>query len=87
VARPRPGQRRVAGQRVELVGVDRVGGHDRLPLRPLGVADPDRDRAAERAPVPDAAEQVDLVALEAHPGAAAVAERGGGRARRRRRRW
>src|SRR6185437_2444118 len=38
------------------------------------VADLDRDRAAERDAVPDAGEHGDLVLLELHPGAAAVAE-------------
>ena len=64
----------VAGQRLELGLVDRVGGHHLLPLGPLGVADPDRDRAAEGAAVPHPAEELDLVLLELHPGAAAVAE-------------
>ena len=45
-----------------------------LPLGPLGVADLDRDRAALRLAVADAADQRDLVLLELHPGAAAVAE-------------
>ena len=48
VTGPRTGQRGVAGQRLELGLVDRVGRHHLLPLGPLGVADPDRDRAAER---------------------------------------
>ena len=39
VAGPRAGQRRVAGLPGEHLGVDRVGGHDRRPLGPLGVAD------------------------------------------------
>ena len=74
VTGPRPGQRGVAGQRLELHRVDRVGGHHLLPLRPLGVADDDRHRAAEGLAVPDAAGQRHLVLLELHPGAAAVAE-------------
>ena len=75
MAGPRPGQRRVAGRPLELGrGVDRVGGHHLLPLGPLGVADLDRDRAALGLAVPDAADQGDLVLLELHPGAAAVAE-------------
>ena len=74
VAGPRTGQRGVAGQRLELDGVDRVGRHDLLPLRPLGVADLDGDRAALGLAVADAAEHADLVLLELHPGAAAVAE-------------
>ncbi len=74
VAGPRPGQRGVAGQTRELVGVDRVGGHDDRPLGPLGVADADRDRTALRDAVPHPAEELDLVALEGHPRTAPVAE-------------
>ena len=44
------------------------------PLRPLAVGDPDRDRAAQRDAVPDPADDLDLVLLERHPRAAAVAE-------------
>ena len=73
VTGPRPGQRRVPGLAVQRRRVHRVGRHDRLPLRPFGVRDPDRDRAAERAAVPDAAGDLDLVPLERHPRAAAVA--------------
>ena len=43
-------------------------------LRPLGVADLDGHRRAERAAVADAAEERQLVLLEAHPGPAAEAE-------------
>ena len=64
----------VAGQRLELDRVDRVGRHHLLPLGPLGVADLDRDRAALGLAVADAADDRDLVLLELHPGAAAVAE-------------
>ena len=75
VAGPRPGQRRVAGALLAEHGcLDRVGGHDRFPLRPFGVADLDGDRAAERDAVADAGEHGDLVLLELHPGAAAVAQ-------------
>ena len=42
-------------------------GHSELPTR-IG------DRAAQRHAVPDAADDLDLVLLERHPGAAAVAE-------------
>ena len=87
VAGPGPGQRRVAGQRGERGRVDRVGRHDRLPLGPLAVADPDRDRAAEGQAVPHAAEDLDLVLLERHPRAAAVARAGAGPGRARPRRW
>ena len=58
---------------VELLPGDRVGRHDRLPLGPLGVADPDGDRPAERDAVPHAAGQLHLVLLELHPRAAPVA--------------
>jgi hypothetical protein len=71
---PRPGERGVARQSGQLVGstgsalmtVDHLG-HSVLP-------DPHRDRAALRDAVPDAAEELDLVPLERHPRAAAVAE-------------
>ncbi len=73
VAGPRPGQRGVARLPVELFPGDRVGRHDRLPLGPLGVADPDGDRPAERDAVPDPAGELHLVLLELHPRAAPVA--------------
>jgi hypothetical protein len=71
-----PGRGRVsgAGQAGQFLGVHRIGRHHLLPLWPLGVADPDGDRAAQRATVPDAADDVDLVRLELHPGTPAVAE-------------
>ncbi len=59
---------------LEFGRVDGIGGHHGFPLRPFGVADLDRDRAAERDAVPDAGEHGDLVLLELHPRAAAVAE-------------
>src|SRR4029078_8527659 len=77
MAPPRPGQRCVAGD-VEVGRVDGVGGHHGLPLWPFGVADLDRDRAAERGAVPDACQYGDLVLLKLHPGAAAVAEAAAG---------
>ena len=58
----------------ELGRVDRVGGHHGFPLGPFGVADLDGDRAAERDAVPDTGEHRDLVLLELHPRAAAVAQ-------------
>ena len=54
-----------------LLGHARRGRHLLLPLRPLGVVDHDRDRRAEREAVPDPAEDLDVVALEAHPRPAA----------------
>ena len=72
---PGPGQRRVAGLLGEHVArstgsaaitVSHLG-HSVLPTR-------DRDRAAHGQAVPHAAEELDLVLLELHPGAAAVAE-------------
>ncbi len=70
-----PRQRRVAGTlAVQLGGVDRVGGHHGLPLGPLAVADLDGDRAAERAAVPNPGQNGDLILLELHPGAPAVAQ-------------
>ena len=74
VTGPGPGQRLVAGLAGQQLGVHRVGRHHGLPLGPLGVADPDRHRAAHGPAVPDAAGQLHLVLLELHPGAAAVAE-------------
>src|SRR3712207_9184098 len=59
----------------------RSGGHDRRPLGPLGVAHLDGDRAAHGQPVPDAAGEGDLVLLEGHAGAAAVAEPAAGQRR------
>ena len=73
VAGPRPGQRGVARLVARVLpGVDRVGRHDRLPLGPLGVAHPDRDRPAKRDAVPHAAGELHLVLLELHPRAAPV---------------
>ena len=69
-----PGQRGVARQRGEHVGIHRVGRHHLGPLGPLGVADLDRDRAAHGAPVPHATDHADLVGLELHPGAAPDAQ-------------
>src|SRR5262249_1609789 len=74
VARPGAGERGVAREAGGHVGVARVRGHHALPLRPLGVADPDGHRAALGHTVPDTADDLDLVLLEAHPGTAAVAE-------------
>ena len=56
----------------------RVGSHDLLPLRPLGVADLHGERTAHRDAVTHPAEQRDLVLLELHPRAAAVAEAAAG---------
>ena len=74
VTGPWPGQRRVAAELGQLVGINRIGRHHRLPFRPLGVADPDRDRSALGAAVPNAAEKLHLVGLELHPGTPAVTE-------------
>src|SRR5690606_31344964 len=74
VAGTGPGQRRVARQPGQLRRVHRVGGHHLLPLRPLGVAHPDRHRAAQGLPVPDATDDLHLVLFEGHPRAAAVAQ-------------
>ena len=84
---PGPGQRGVAGLAGQLGRVDRVGGHHGLPLGPFAVADPDRDRAAERHAVPDAAEDLDLVLLERHPGTPAVPEPAPGQVAADVRRW
>ena len=71
---PGAGQRGVAGQTGEDLRVDRVGRHDLLPLRPLGVAHHDRHRRAHGQTVPHTAEEGDLVALELHPRTAPIAQ-------------
>ncbi len=68
----RTSQRGIAGQFREFTLVDRVSGHDLGPLRPFGVGDFDRDRAAHGAPVPDPAHDGDLVGLELHPRTASI---------------
>ena len=73
VARARPGQRGAAAAR-HVGQLDRLGAHHLDPLRPLGVADAQRDGAAEAQAVADAAGDRELVLLELHPRAAAVAE-------------
>ena len=74
MAGTRTGQRGVARAALQQRRVDRVGGHHRLPLRPLAVADADGDRATQGQAVPQAPGELDLVGLEAHPRATAVAE-------------
>ncbi len=54
--------------------VDRPGAHPLLPVRVVAVGDQHRHRAAERAPVPDPGADLDRVALDLHPPAAAMAE-------------
>ena len=61
-----------------LLGRPRSGRHLLLPLRPLGVVDDDGDRGAEGEAVADAAQELDVVALEAHAGAAPEAEAAAG---------
>ena len=77
-----PGRGRVSGALrawpAKDRGVDLVGGHDRRPLRPLGVADLHRDRAALGAAVTDAAGEGDLVLLEPHAGRPGRSRAGGG---------
>ena len=74
VAGTRTGQRGVAGQPLELVRVDRVGGHHLSPTWATRCCR-SRWRPGRRAcAVPHAAEDRDLVLLERHPRAAAVAE-------------
>ena len=73
VAGPRAGQRGAAA--AGLVGeLDRLGAHHLDPLGPLGVADAQRDRAAEALAVADAARDRQFVLFELHARAAAVAE-------------
>ena len=67
----------VAGTRkVDLLDLllDRPGVHPLLPVGVVAVLDQERDRAAERAAVPDAAAHDRAVGLDLHPAAAAVAE-------------
>jgi len=73
VTRPRARQSRTSAG-LEHRGVHRFGAHHLDPFGPLGVADTERDRAAHRKAVPNATREVQLVLLELHPGAAAVAE-------------
>jgi hypothetical protein len=74
VAGPWPGQGRVARLARQHVGVDGVGRHHRLPLRPLRVADLDGDRPALGLAVAYATQDGHRVRLELHPGAASEAE-------------
>ena len=73
-----PGRGRVSAalraRAVELDRVDGVGRHHLLPLGPLGVADLDRDRSALVSPWRTPPVMRDLVLLELHPRAAAVAQ-------------
>ena len=81
---PRPGQRLVARLGGQHVGVDRVGRHHRLPLGPLGVADPDRDRAAHAcSPCRTPPVSSTSSCSKLHPGTAAVAEAAAGQVARR----
>ena len=72
-----PGQVGVARARqVDLVdlGVDGPGVHPLAPVRVVAVLDQERDGAAERAAVTDAAPDDRAVGLDLHPAAAAVTE-------------
>ena len=64
----------------------RGGRHLLLPLGPLGVADHDRDRRAQRPAVADAAEELDARPARSACGGRARSRAGAGRARPRRRR-
>src|SRR5690606_4472718 len=55
---PGAGQRRVAGEAGEHLGVDGISRHHLLPLRPLAVGDPQGYRSTERGAVPDAADEL-----------------------------
>jgi hypothetical protein len=57
-----------------VADLDRLGVHHLDPLGPLGVADPEGDRAAHGQPVTDAARDVQFVLFELHARAAAVTE-------------
>src|SRR5690625_1157151 len=54
--------------------IDRVGGHDLFPLRPLGVTDLDGDGRTHRHAVADSANYPHLVLFECHAGTTAVPE-------------
>jgi len=71
---PRARQLFVASQVFQLGGIDRVGRHDLFPLGPLGVLDVHGHRPTLGEPVPDPAQELDVVGLEAHPRASAEAE-------------
>ena len=51
----------------------RLVAHAILPVGPVAVLDAQRDRRAERVPMPDARKYLDGVALDLHPSAASVA--------------
>ena len=73
----RPDQVRVARPRQMDLGdggLHRPRVHSLLPVRVVAVGHLERDRAAEGPSVPDAARNLDLVALDLHPAAPAVAE-------------
>ena len=73
VAGARAGERGAAA--AGLLGeLDRLGAHHLDPLRPLGVADAQGDRAADAHAVHGRRRERQLVLLELHPRAAAVAE-------------
>ena len=76
----RPGQWGVAGPAfgLQLGGIDGVGGHHRLPLRPFGVPDLNSDRPAQSGAMAHACQHDDFVLLELHPGAAAVTQTAAG---------
>ena len=57
----------------QLARLGGLGGHDVLPVGPVAVGDQHRDRRAEGLAGADAGEPLDVVALDLHPGAAAVA--------------
>src|SRR5918995_3406057 len=72
-----PGEIRVTGTRqVGLLdlGLDGPRVHPLVPIRVVAVRDQDGDRAAEGPPVPDARADLDRVAFDLHPAAAAMSE-------------
>jgi hypothetical protein len=78
VSWPGPRQRCAAGLGFEDIGVDRIGGHHRFPLWPLGIANFDGYRSAHGEPVPDSADDADGVLLELHSSASADAKASSG---------
>jgi hypothetical protein len=75
VAGARPGESLASAGGADLVEVVAVLGVHRVdPLGPLGVVDHDAQRRAEREPVPEPRDDLELVDLEVHAGRAPVPE-------------
>src|SRR5262249_10970753 len=70
---PRPRQRHALRPLAHGVALRRPRAHPPRPVLVVAVPDDERERRAERAPVPEACEHLDLVGLDLLPRAAAVA--------------